>query len=520
MTKTMTMNRRAPHPLPTRAAWLVPLVAALAGCAAGPDFQRPSAPTVAAYTADPPSAAALAAASAGARQGQQLADAPVPAGWWQEFHNKPLDRLVARALAESPTLAAAQANLRQAEHAYAAAAGATRLPQLSAQLSAQRQGTNSAAMGLPGGERTFSLGNAGLALGYDFDLAGGNRRALEALAAQTEYQSHQLAGARLTLAATVVLTAITQARLTDQIAATEKLIEVQAGQLQITRERVALGAASEAEALPLATQLDQTRAGLPLLHNQREQTRHLLAVLGGTPPAAFDVPNFQLADFVLPPTLPLRVPSALVRQRPDIQASEALLHAASAQYGAAIARRYPQLTLSASVGAQALTAAGLFGPGSLVWGVGGQLAQPLFNPGLKANVRAFNAALEAAEANYKEVVLQSLRQVADVLRTLESDALAEQSLESASRSADQGLDLVERQHRLGAASYLQLLLAQQQALQTRLGVLDVQGRRLANTVALYRAMGGGGEEASPPAPIGSRRDTAPPMRTTWADVSP
>jgi outer membrane protein TolC len=144
---------------------------------------------------------------------------------------------------------------------------------------------------------------------------------------------------------------------------------------------VRIGQASPDEALSLQAQAEQTRAELPALRKQLQQTEHLLAVLAGRAPGTGGIPAFTLADFTLPVEMPLVVPSELVRRRPDIQASEALLHAANADYGVAIAKLYPQINLSANLGSQALTTGALFGGGSAVWGLVAQLTQPLFNPG-------------------------------------------------------------------------------------------------------------------------------------------
>ncbi|OIQ67363.1 putative efflux pump outer membrane protein TtgC precursor [mine drainage metagenome] len=183
----------------------------------------------------------------------------------------------------------------------------------------------------------------------------------------------------------------------------------------------------------------------------------------------------------------------MARQRPDILAAEALLHAASAQIGVIVAKQYPQINLSATLGSQALTAASLFGGGSLIWGLAGQLAQPVFKPGLKAETRAAEAGFDAAAANYRETVLQGLRQVADVLRALEHDAQTLQAQAAADAAAQESQRLVERQYALGSASYLQLLTAQQQAQQARIGLIAAQAARLTDTAALYQALGGSGK---------------------------
>jgi NodT family efflux transporter outer membrane factor (OMF) lipoprotein len=213
--------------------------------------------------------------------------------------------------------------------------------------------------------------------------------------------------------------------------------------------------------------------------------------LSGLPPGSADIPRFKLVDFTLPDTLPLVVPSELVRQRPDIQASTALLHAATAQYDVAISDLYPQINLSAGLSSQALTTGALFGPGTMIWNLAGQLAQPLFNAGLGAASKAAEASMQVAGANYQQTVLEALRNVADVLRQLDNDAQALQAQTTANGAAETSLNLVEQQYKLGAASYLQLLTAQQQVQQTRIALIAAQAARLADTAALYQAMGGG-----------------------------
>ena len=473
-----------------RQAWITLIAAGLVGCTAGPDFKRPAPPVVQSYTAGK-FPVAFASSPTALGDAQRAVQAPGDRTWWRQFGSRKLDNLVEQALQSNPTLDAAQATLRQAEETYAAQAGASLFPVANAQLGLQRQRINPAQQGQLGPERTFSLYNAIVGVSYNLDLAGGNARALEALAAQTDYQRYQLEGARLTVAANVVTTAITQAQLAGQIAASEAILAAQGSQLDLTAQRLALGNASEADVLALQTQVEQTRASIVPLRNRLEQTNHLLAILAGLPPAATGLPHFLLTDFHLPRQLPLSVPSALVRQRPDIRASEALLHVASAQYGVAVSRLYPQVTLSGSLGSQALTTAGLFGPGSLVWGLAGQLAQPLFNAGLRPAARAADAGFDAAAANYRQTVLQALRNVADVLRALDDDAQYLRAQSAANVASQQSLELVQRQYRLGAASYVQLIIAQQQAQQTRINLITAQAQRLADSAAFYQAMGNG-----------------------------
>lgn len=474
---------------PVRATALI-LTGLLAGCAVGPDFKRPAAPDVSTYTvAAVPEQTASAPIAMGAAQHFSAAT-PVSEDWWRSLGSPQLNTLIAQAFQHSPTLAAAQATMRQAQETYAARAGSTLYPQVDANLSAQRQRLNPSALGQVGDAREFSLYNANIGVHYQFDLAGGNRRALEALAARTEYRRYELQAARLSLAGNIVTAAVTQARLAGQIQSTLSILSAQDEQLQITQARVRLGHAAADEVLTLQTQLEQTRAGLPTLRKQLEQNQHLLAVLVGQAPGAGGLPTFTLASFTLPAELPLVLPSELVRRRPDIQAAEALLHAANADYGVAVAKLYPQLNLSASLGSQALTTGALFGSSSVFWNVVGQLTQPLFNPGLPAEKRASLAAFDAAAANYQSVVLESLRNVADILRAIDNDAQVLAALAAADAASQSTMQSVQRQYKLGAVSYIQLLIAQQQTQQTRISLIAAQAQRLINSAALYQAMGG------------------------------
>lgn len=461
----------------------------LAGCTVGPDFKRPDAPDVTGYTATP---LFLQTESAPARMGESqrlVSDMPIDVQWWRSLNSPKLDALIKKALMASPSLLAAEATLRQAQEVYSARMGSTLYPQVDGGLGAQRQRMSPSALGQEGDAREFSLYSANVGMRYSLDLAGGNRRALEALAARADYRRYELEAARLTLAGNIATAAITRARLAAQSEATAAVLQDQEEQVHLARERVRIGQAAPDEVLSLQTLAEQTRAELPALRKQMQQNEHLLAVLAGRAPGAGGIPDFSMEDFSLPRELPLVVPSELVRSRPDIQAAEALLHAANADYGVVISRLYPQINLSASVGSQALTTDALFGSGSSVWSLVGQLTQPLFNPGLPAEKRAALAAFDAAAANYQGIVLEAMRDVADALRAVENDAQTLAALIAADSAAQSALHSVEQQYQLGTVSYVQLLVARQQAQKTRLGLYAAQAQRLADSVALYQAVG-------------------------------
>lgn len=471
---------------------LLPLLAAaplvLAGCATEPPYQPPAPPRSAGYTAAP-SATTTASAPVALGQAQQSVDGAMPQRWWRALRSPALDALVDEALDASPTLAAAEAVLAQARESRDALAGSTRWPQADLSTGAQRQRFNPNALGQSGGPRTFSLYNAVAGVHYRFDFGGGSDASVRALAERAEMREHELAAARHALAANLATAAINRARIAAQIDAQREVLGLQEELLHLAQVRTRLGQAAPDEASALEAQAELTRAGMEPLALALQQTEHQLAVLAGREPAQ-GVPAFTLADFSLPERLPVAVPSQWARARPDIQAAEAALRAAHAELGAAIARRYPQLTLSASLGSQALTPGALFGGPAAIWSVLGQLSQPLFNAGLPAEERAARAAVQAAAASYQRVVLDALRSVADALRAIEHDANALAALARSVQAAEAQHRVVDRQFRAGAASAVQLLAADLQLQQARSTLIAAQAQRLVDSVALSAALAG------------------------------
>jgi len=465
----------------------------LAGCAAGPDFRRPGPPAVASYTTGAIPAETAAAPVAGGAAQRFATGEKIPAQWWALFRSEPLDRLIRQALADSPTLAAAQATLRIAEENRRAQFGAL-LPAVDAGASATRQKISGASFGQQGiGLSPFTLYNASVSVSYALDLFGGTRRELEALQAEVDYQRFQLEGAWLALTANLVTTAVQEGALRAQIGATREIVAAEEQQLDLVERQFRLGGASRPDVLAQQAQLAQTRATLPPLEKQLAQARHRLAVLAGRfPGEAGGVPEFDLDRLELPRELPVSLPSSLVRQRPDIRAAEELLHAASARIGVATANLYPQLTLTGSVGTEATRFRDLFGTGTSVWSLGAGLLQPLFRGGeLTARRRAAIAAYDQAGALYRETVLEAFLNVADVLRALDMDAQTLKAQADAEAAARAALDLAREQFRLGAASYLTLLNAERQHQQARIGLVQAQAVRFADSAALFQALGGG-----------------------------
>jgi len=467
----------------------------LAGCSVGPDF-KPPAPArgidqAGAYTPAPMPAQTASAASPGGAAQRFANGQDIPAMWWQMFHSEPLDQLIRSSLETSPTLASAQAALRQARESYNADAGSKLLPGVTGQLGVSRDRVSQASSGIPGGA-VYSLYSASVNVSYSIDAFGATRRELEGLLAAVDYQNYQVEAAYLSLTANVVTTAIQEASLRAQLKATNDVIDAEARSLSLVEKQAALGAIPRSTVLTQRALLAQTRATVPALEKALALTRYQLAVFAGRAPSEAGLPEFNLESLQLPSDLPVSLPSALAHQRPDIRASEALLHEASAQIGVATANLYPQLTLTGSVGAQSFEIGKLFSASSTAWSVGAGLLQPIFNGGaLQAKKRAAVAAYDQANAQYQQVVLNAFLNVANTLRALDSDADALRAQSEAESLAHESLDLVARQYKLGAVSYLSLLDSQRTYQQTRIALVQAQAARFADTAALFQALGGG-----------------------------
>ena len=465
----------------------------LAACAVGPDYHEPVAPAVGIYTERPQPERTEAAPVRGGEAQRFEVGAKISAEWWTLFGSPELDGLMRAALSGHPTLAAAQAALRQAEENLNAQY-AVLYPSIDVGLSARRQRISGASFGNPSGTISpFNLYNASVNVSYAIDVAGGARRELEALQAGIDFQRFQLEATYLSLTANIATTAFREASLREQIRATRDIVDSQERQAQLVEKQFDLGALSRGDVLAQRAQLAQTRANLPPLEKALAQTRNQLAVLIGKFPDEARLPELDLSAFRLPQNLPVSLPSDLVRQRPDIRSAETVLHQTNARIGVAQALMFPQLTLSGSFGRAATRSSQLFSdPGTQIWNIGASLLQPIFHAGqLQARKRGAEAAYDQAFAQYQQTVLSAFQNVADVLFALEFDAVALKAQADAESAARESLDMTMKQLQFGSASYLALFNAQRQYEQAKIGLVQAQAARYADTAALFQALGGG-----------------------------
>jgi len=469
-------------------AWRLSAMAiavALAGCAFAPPAKPPAAPAPAHYTAAPLPADITKVD--GVAQHYSLGERAVPQ-WWREYGNDTLDAWVEEGLRNSPSLAATRHTLEAAHQLLRAQIGANLLPKLDGQAQSSRQ----RALGFPSfGPPTnlYDVYAGQLALSYNFDLFGATRHGIQATAAQVDQQSYEFDAAKRTLAANIVTAAISAASLEEQVEATEQLSKLAHEQADLTERQHALGAASQDDALSLREQAAVIDTSLPPLRAQAEKARHALAVLLGRTPDQAPA-NLRLSDLHLPDNVPVSVPSDLLRQRPDVLAAEAAVHAASAQVGVATANLFPQISLSATLGTEGFKPSTLFTSAGSVWSAGLSLTQPIFHGGeliakRKAAIEDYNAAI----ASYQQTVLNAFQNVADTLTALNQDADTLQAAQIASKAAQQTFANTNARYRLGGTSYPAMVQSEQHWQNARLTEIQARASRLADTAALFQAMG-------------------------------
>ena len=469
-----------------RSALAAGAVLALAACAVGPDFKPADPPALSRVTRQP-----LPGQIGEGGQVQHLVQGDVAGRWWTLFQSPQIDALMAQALKANPDLQAAEAALRQARETYLAQRGAL-LPTVDVGAATTREkNSNYLSPVLATNTNLFSLQTAQLNVGYTLDLFGGVRRATEQAAAQAENQRYETEAAYVTLTTNVVVAAIQAAALRDQADAARSLVDLNRQALQVMQKQQAAGQIARADVAAQEAALAQAEVALAPLDKQLAQQQDLLAALVGGYPETTPATSLRLADLKLPADLPISLPAEILRRRPDVQAAEANVHAASAGVGIAIANRLPQLTNGGTAGGAAAQWGQLLSNGDNLWSYSASVAQPLFQGGaLLHRQRAAEAALDQAKAQYRSAVVGAVQSVADALEALQADARGLDAAATAERRADESLTIARKQLDQGQIAGLALIQVEQTYAQARQALVQAQGARLSDTAALIQALGG------------------------------
>jgi NodT family efflux transporter outer membrane factor (OMF) lipoprotein len=464
----------------------------LTSCAVGPDFVHPAAPEITRYTREPLAPHTISTAEAGGQAQRFIADGDIPQEWWTLFKSRELNLLIEQALANNPNLQSALASLRAARQNVLAQEGKY-FPFAQANFNPTRQRTSAALAPVPASNaQIFDLDTAQLTVTYTFDIWGLNRRTVESLEALADVQRFQVEAGYLSLTANLVVAAINEASLRGQIEATEQIITVNTKMRDTLRRQLDAGYANRSDLAAQEAALAQAAATLPPLRKALEQQRDQIAALAGAYAGQGPAPVFRLPDLHLPTDLPVSLPSQLIEQRPDVRAAEEQLHSASAQIGVATANLLPSFTINADYGFTNTALAHLLAPQNLFWELGANVTQTVFDGGsLLHQLQGAKDTYQAAAWTYRGTVVAAVQNVADSLRALQNDAAALRAAEQFERAAKTSFDLARQQMQTGNANVLLLLNAQQSYLQAVIQVVQARAARLADTAALFQALGGG-----------------------------
>ena len=448
--------------------------ALLSACAVGPDYQRPTTASPAAFKEAPAAAEGWFPAAP--------ADALDRGPWWELFGDAELNKLMSQVEVSNQNIAAAVAAYAQAQ-AVVREQRAGLFPSVSADGSAKRSG---------GGASNGTANSFAASLGASWapDIWGALRRSVESAQAGAQASDADLAAARLSAQGLVASDYFGLRDADNELVLVRRTVEGYQRSMQITTNRYNAGIAPRTDVLQAQTALSNAQADLASLTAQRAQLEHAIAVLVGKAPADFSI---AVADWNMAvPAVPLVVPSELLQRRPDIAAAERAVAQANAQIGIQRSAYFPSLTLSGSIGNAGSRVADLFGASTSLWSIGASVAQTVFDAGAtRARVEQAEAGRDAAVAKYRQTVLAAFQAVEDQLSATRS--LAEQA--DLRRAASEAADLTEQQllnrYKAGQVSFTEVVTAQASALSARRTLSQLAANRQTSAIALIQALGGG-----------------------------
>jgi multidrug efflux system outer membrane protein len=448
----------------------------LAGCAIGPDYERPSMPLPERYNE-----------ANGLKTG---AASTVPAEWWKLFGDSTLNGLIDTALKNNADLLLAVARLEESE-AAAREAGAALYPRIDAGVSATHSRISQQTSSYqPGAPIYINSNKAALSTSFELDLWGKLRRGSEAARASALGSQFSRETVRLTLLGQVTQYYLALRAADAQTAVTKQTIDSRKASLKITQSRQQAGIASPLDVQQAEGSLAAAEAQLASLKQQRAVAEHQLGYLLAQP--GFTLSEGDLRSMPLPPAIPADLPSTLLEKRPDVRQAEQDLIAANARIGVAKAAYFPSISLTGSLGNESRDLSNLFKSNASLWSLGVGLTQPIFDAGgIAARYDQATARQQQALLSYQKAVHNAFREVNDALSNLRNMADAESAQHKREQAAAASLKLTESRYRAGFVAYLQVLDAQRTLYDAQQSAISTRQTRLQALVDLFKAMGGG-----------------------------
>ena len=470
---------------PKRIVGLVAAATLLVACTTGPDYHKPELDLPSAWKLDSPWREA------------QPSDAIPKGSWWRAFGDSELDTLEVQAVSNGPTLAIAFARLAQSRTVLDAALAA-RYPQISlglrdarTRISANRPLTNN---NLPNFTTTQSDYLIAPTASYELDLAGRVQASIASARASAEQSVADFENVRLLVTADLAIAYFSLRALDVELDVVARALSLQRRALELATARHDLGATSGLDVAQQQALLDSTLTQVDILAKQRSQFEHAIAALTGTPAPLFALPSKVQA--LVPPMVPIGVPSSVLERRPDVASAERAMAAANAQIGVANSAFYPSVILGGLYGNETRVLSTLFSTPSVIWSLGASVTQTLFSGGrVRAGVENATAAYEATVANYRRVVLTAMQEVEDGITGMAALERAHTQAQEAVASATRVLDLATSRYEGGVTTYLDVITAQQGLLASDRLAAQLLGQRLITAVFLVKALGGDWKEA-------------------------
>jgi NodT family efflux transporter outer membrane factor (OMF) lipoprotein len=480
---------------PGRAPVALIVAGLLAGCTVGPDYRRPDVPVPATW-----------------RQAEQPGVSPGAApvtAWWQTFQDPVLDRLVQQAVAANLDLEAATARVREAR-ALRGIAVADRVPTVEASGTAARVRDSEHTLPRPPGFRfEHDLFLVGLDASWELDFWGRVRRSVEAADATVEAAEDARRDVLVILLAEVARNLVDVRGAEQRLVIARQNILTQEESVELTRVRFEAGLGTEVDVAQARTLLATTQAQVPGLEAARDASIHRLGVLLGQPPGAL-LGELRVADRIPtgPPSVPVGLPSELLRRRADVRRAERELAAATARIGVATADLFPRFVLTGALGVAATDGGDVFTAASRFWALGPQVLWPVFAGGrIRANIRVQEARQEVALAGYKQAVLAALEDTETALARYGQEQAHREALARAVDASQLAVRLSLELYSRGLQDFLTVLDSQRALYSTEDQLVQSDQAVAANLIALYKALGGGWE-VSPP--VGDAYGPQPP----------
>ncbi len=483
---------------------------ALGGCTVGPNFQAPSWASPASWFAGPREKVTP--------EPSEPVAAPVDPDWWTLFNDGELTTLERRVAAENLDVRVATTRLAESR-AQLGVARSAEFPTFNANGSYTREkasnvgqfaaapnplGANGEFGNSAGGLRSanlapFSVYQAGFDASWELDLWGGVKRSVESATASVQAAAEARRAALLSSLAEVARDYIALRGVQTQLHIARDNVHTAEQSLQLTQQRAAGGVTTDLDVANASAQLRSTMAQIPGLEQQEAAEINALSLLLGQPPNALrgDLAEARPVPPV-PPRVPVGLPSELARRRPDVMQAEAQLHAATATIGVAVAAFYPSVTLSGSIGLQALQPSHFFSFNARDYAAGPGITIPIFQGGqLKATLQLRKAQQEEAAVNYQKTVLQAFHDVDNALTAYQTEQARRDQLVLAVAQNQRALALAQSRYQQGVADFLTVLDAERSLLSSQQQLADSTTTVSENLVALYKALGGGWETDLP-----------------------